>query len=341
MALSADKKSTHAVEYRIKDMLARPFIICLNSGGNEMSLWRDAHTLGLIADALEAQKGRHGFFQEKGHCFPVLIEDVYTGFGNAALKLTPKNPEGSLRSDETFSFFGPLDRFYLSSAMLSLESSKLVTDDAEVALLNALHLSDARRGEISEQINLLEMRELGLRSGGMRIDKASTNSAPECTVSDKTDVNARRTNYVYLALASDQICLDAFIPPYGRMILRTDQCVQVLFLLWELAAEKLPELTAELIAIERQHARDAGKNRFILSDNMEELFGEDQGARWAFGHREADLCASSLMKDTDLIRIIKFICQRVGWHVDANMWPEKSLNAVANSTYRMSTHWRE
>jgi len=293
--------------------------------------WRDAHTLGQVADALEATAGRHGFYQEKHYCWPVLVEDVHIGFGNASLQLTPVNADGSLWRDAAFSLLGPLASYRTGALLVGLAGASLVIGECEAARLRAAFIAGASAAELREQVNLLEL-DAPPQELADRLPPAGTAPVPLGTCS------AGRQGYVYLAFTGRQISMDALIPGYGRMVTRGEQCLQPLFLLWELASMRLPQLTAELIACEREHARVTGA-RPLLAATMDELFGDDQGARWAFGQREGGLCASALMCDADLVRVVRFIAGAARWQVEAEFWPGRTLPESLIKTYHMSTHW--
>lgn len=310
-------------------------------GDDEMLYWKDAQALGRIADVLESLEGRRAFYLEKGYSFSVLVGEVQTAFGNAALELTPLHAYGSQRCDEAFSLLGPLNRFRIGPSVIGLGAAHLVIEDSEVARLHALRLSGLSSREMRDQVYALESSLQTLPC----VDKpepAPLLQAPsESTKNDSGRTVESRTAYVYLALTKDQISLDAFIPPNGRLVVQAVQCTHPLFLLLELAAESMPELIPNLIAHEREHAAVIGTEHPLLGNSMAELFGDDLGARWAFGQRECGICASSFMKDADLVRIITWIGDQAGWPVVANSWPDKALNTTVLSTYRMETRWTE
>jgi hypothetical protein len=310
-------------------------------GAIDMSHWNAAHALGVIADTLESLTGRRGFYQEKHHYFPVHIGEVQIAFGNADIELIPLNHDGLLQMDSAFSLLAPLKHFTAGTIIVGLDVARLVIREEDADNLNKKLLAGATSAQSKEDIYLLERQEFRQNGAQSLASCAPVPLASKSTGDASTCAKGPRSNHVYLVITGDEIYLDALISSYGRFVITTDQVLHPVFLLLELAAKSAPGLSKDLIALERNYARSIGAKHPFIGESMGELFGDDQGARWAFGHREGEICASSLLKDDDLVRITKFIGESLGWHVDASVWPSRSMRQKIISTYRMETRWSE
>jgi len=286
-----------------------------------MTMWGHYLRQGRIADTLESLEGKFGIYLEKGDCFAVLIFRVKIAMGNGSLELIQLDKTGSMQPNSNFKLMTPLKNFELTSSSMHVDSARLVYRSNAVMSLMAQLRSGASVMSIREQIDLIELDEFGL-----------DNSEPYASED--------RPSYIYLAITSDKLALDAYLPATGRLIQLADQNIVPFLLIFEQALRQFPELAYALVETEREYCRSAG-TKPVIGYSMNELFGDDQGARWAFGCRAEGLCASSLMSGEDLIRLLLFVGNKAGWPVEINSWPTRSLSHKCIRTYRIETRWQK